>query len=433
MKFTVITLGCKVNQYESEIMRESLIAAGYEFVPAASQAEIVIVNSCTVTSVSDSKARKLMRRIKREVPGCITVLTGCMPQAFPENFKGFEFADIIMGNKCRNDLLPLLEQYLKTGERIVKILPHEDDVKFEKMQVQSSFGERTRAVMKIEDGCNRFCSYCIIPYARGRVRSKSIDDIALEAKGLADKGYREIVLVGINLSAYGSDIGEINLADAIETVCSVEGIERVRLGSLEPERLDEEMILRLSRLSKLCPQFHLSLQSGCDQTLRRMNRHYTSGEYMQIVKNLRKHFENCSITTDVMVGFPGETEEEFEASMNFVAEVGFSRVHTFAYSRRPGTVADSAKNQVSKRDKDIRSKKMIECANRSRLEFLQTQLGREEEVLFETRNSDGFFEGYTTNYTQVYLKIDEDVSNKILKVKLTEIMEEGCLAVYESR
>lgn len=240
MKFTVITLGCKVNQYESEIMRESLLAAGYEFVPTVSQAEIVIVNSCTVTAVSDSKAKKLMRRIKRESPGCITVLTGCMPQAFPENFTGFEFADIIMGNKCRNDLLPLLQQYLKTGERIVKILPHEDDVKFEKMQVQSSFGERTRAVMKIEDGCNRFCSYCIIPYARGRVRSKSLGDIKLEAQGLADKGYKEIVLVGINLSAYGSDIGGINLADAIEAVCDIEGIERVRLGSLEPERLDEK-------------------------------------------------------------------------------------------------------------------------------------------------------------------------------------------------
>lgn len=433
MKFTVITLGCKVNQYESEIMRESLLAAGYEFVPTVSQAEIVIVNSCTVTAVSDSKAKKLMRRIKRESPGCITVLTGCMPQAFPENFTGFEFADIIMGNKCRNDLLPLLQQYLKTGERIVKILPHEDDVKFEKMQVQSSFGERTRAVMKIEDGCNRFCSYCIIPYARGRVRSKSLGDIKLEAQGLADKGYKEIVLVGINLSAYGSDIGGINLADAIEAVCDIEGIERVRLGSLEPERLDEKMILRLSRLSKLCPQFHLSLQSGCDQTLKRMNRHYTSGEYMEIVNNLRNHFVSCSITTDVMVGFPGETEEEFEASLKFVEEVGFSRVHTFAYSRRPGTVADSAKNQVTKKDKDIRSKKMIESANRSRIEFLNTQLGRIEEVLFETRNSDGLFEGYTPNYTQVYLDTNEDISNKILNVKLVEIKGEGCLGSYEPR
>lgn len=433
MKFTVITLGCKVNQYESEIMRESLIAAGYAFVPEAAQAEIVIVNSCTVTSVSDSKAMKLMRRIKRESPDCITVLTGCMPQAFPESFRGFEYADIIMGNKCRNDLLPLLEQYLKTGERLVKILPHKDDVKFEKMQVQSSFGERTRAVMKIEDGCNRFCSYCIIPYARGRVRSKSIEDIGAEAQLLAEKGYREIVLVGINLSAYGSDIGGINLADAIEAVCAVENIDRVRLGSLEPERLDKEMILRLSRLSKLCPQFHLSLQSGCDQTLKRMNRHYTSGEYMEIVGNLREHFENCSITTDVMVGFPGETEEEFEASLKFVKKVGFSRVHTFAYSRRPGTVADSAKNQVAKKDKDIRSKKMIECANLSRIEFLQTQLGRAEEVLFETRNADGLFEGYTPNYTQVYLKTDEDLSNKILSVKLTEILGEGCLGSYEPR
>ena len=426
MNFSVITLGCKVNQYESQVMSDAMQCSGFELMHNYRDADIVIVNSCTVTAVSDSKALKLMRRIKRENPKVITVLTGCMPQAFPDELKNFDCADIIMGNKCRNDLIPIINEYIKNPHRIIRIEPHQDDVKFEKMQV-STFDERTRAFVKIEDGCNRFCSYCIIPYARGRVRSKPLCDLKAELEALAEKGYREVVLVGINLSAYGNDLGGINLADAIECACSVDGISRVRLGSLEPERMDEDTIKRLAKQEKLCPQFHLSLQSGCDETLKRMNRHYNTDEYMYIVENLRKYFDNCAITTDVMVGFPGEDENEFERSIDFVKRVGFAKVHTFAYSRRPGTVADRAKNQVQKSDKDKRSKLMIQETEKLHQAFLRSQLGKTEKVLFETRRPDGLFEGYTMNYTQVYIKTDDEVSNQILKVRLDEIMGEGCV------
>lgn len=432
MKFSVITLGCKVNQYESQVMLDAMMRSGFDYEPNYSLADIVIVNSCTVTAVSDNKALKLLRRIKRENPNSITVLTGCMPQAFPNELKNFESADIIMGNKCRNDLLPLLNKYIKNKERIIKIEPHSDDMKFEKMQV-TSFNERTRAFIKIEDGCNRYCSYCIIPYARGPVRSKPIEDLKKELQALADKGYKEVVLVGINLSAYGSDLGGLNLADAVEAACETDGIMRVRLGSLEPERMDDYMISRLSKQPKLCPQFHLSLQSGCDQTLKRMHRHYNTDEYMTIVNNLRKHFDNCAITTDVMVGFPGETDEEFEQSLEFVKRVGFARVHTFAYSRRPGTVADRAENQVSKSDKDKRSKVMISETKKLHQSFLNTQIGKTEQVLFETKRTDGLFEGYTKNYTQVYIKTDEDISNKLINVRLTEQMGEGCFGIQEDK
>ena len=430
MKFSIITLGCKVNQYESQIMNDAMLCSGFEYEPLYKLSDIIIINSCTVTSVSDSKALKLIRRIKRENPKAITVLTGCMPQAFPDAFEGFDGADIIMGNKYRSELVPLINEYITTGERIVKITPHKNDLTFEKMQV-NSFNERTRAFVKIEDGCNRFCSYCIIPYARGRVRSKPLSELLSEVRALAENGYKEVVLVGINLSAYGNDLGGVDIAHAVKAACSVDGIERVRLGSLEPERMDEKTVAELSTQRKLCPQFHLSLQSGCDATLKRMNRHYNSQEYMAIVNNLRKYFENCSITTDVMVGFPGETEDEFLQSLEFVNRVKFARVHTFAYSRRPGTAADSAPNQVSKQDKDRRSKIMISRAEALRQEFLKTQLGRVEGVLFETRRQDGLFEGYTANYTQVYLKTDEDVSNRLINIRLEEITGAGCLGVQE--
>lgn len=430
MKFSVITLGCKVNQYESQVMLDAMLRSGFDYEPNYILGDIVIVNSCTVTAVSDNKALKLLRRIKRENPTAITVLTGCMPQAFPNKLKNFESADIIMGNKCRNDLLPLLEEYIKNGKQIIKIDPHSDDTKFEKMQV-TSFNERTRAFIKIEDGCNRYCSYCIIPYARGPVRSKPLDDLKAELQVLSEKGYKEVVLVGINLSAYGSDIGGMNLADAVEAACETNGVMRVRLGSIEPERIDEEMIKRLSRQPKLCPQFHLSLQSGCDQTLKRMHRHYNTDEYMTIVNNLRRHFDNCAITTDVMVGFPGETNEEFEQSLEFVKKVGFARVHTFAYSRRPGTVADKSDNQVSKSDKDKRSKVMISETQSMHQSFLNTQVGRTEQVLFEKKRTDGLFEGYTKNYTQVYIKTDDDISNRLINVSLTEQMGEGCFGIQE--
>lgn len=424
MKFYIFTLGCKVNQYESQIMHEKLCQSGFEYTAEHNSADIVIINTCTVTSASDSKAVKLMHRVKRENPNCVLVLTGCLPQAFPNDERFIE-ADIILGNKSRNIVVPTIQQYLLNHTRINAVVQHETGDKFESMAI-SAFTERTRAFVKIEDGCNRFCSYCIIPYARGRVRSKPLDQLTEELNQLASKGFKEVVLVGINLSAYGQEFG-INLADAIEAACAVDGIERVRLSSLEPERMDRHTIERLAAQPKLCPQFHLSLQSGCNATLKRMNRHYTAEDYTEIVNDLRNAFDNCAITTDIMVGFPGETEEEIKESLDFAKKTAFARVHVFAYSRRPGTVADKAENQVSENIKNIRSKAMIEVTTKTMTDFLNSQVGRVESVLFE-REKNGFYEGYTKNYTHVVVKSDENLSNKIYDVKITGVQGNKCTA-----
>lgn len=424
MKFYIFTLGCKVNQYESQIMHEKLCQSGFEYTAEHNSADIVIINTCTVTSASDSKAVKLMHRVKRENPNCVLVLTGCLPQAFPNDERFIE-ADIILGNKSRNIVVPTIQQYLLNHTRINAVVQHETGDKFESMAI-SAFTERTRAFVKIEDGCNRFCSYCIIPYARGRVRSKPLDQLTEELNRLASKGFKEVVLVGINLSAYGQEFG-INLADAIEAACAVDGIERVRLSSLEPERMDRHTIERLAAQPKLCPQFHLSLQSGCNATLKRMNRHYTAEDYTEIVNDLRNAFDNCAITTDIMVGFPGETEDEIKESLDFAKKTAFARVHVFAYSRRPGTVADKAENQVPENIKNIRSKAMIEVTTKTMTDFLNSQVGRVESVLFE-REKSGFYEGYTKNYTHVVVKSDENLSNKIYDVKITGVHGNKCTA-----
>ena len=327
MKISIITLGCKVNQYESEAMFSQLIAAGFSPALPGEASDVIIVNSCTVTASSDHKVRQALSHARRENPQAVIVLTGCMPQAFPEASAQLADADIVLGNQQRALLLPHLMQFLKTRERIVDIPPHESGEAFEPMNVQR-FHDRTRAFLKIEDGCNRFCAYCIIPYARGRVRSKPLEALREEVEALAANGYREIVLTGINLSAYGQELG-LHLCDAVEAAATPEGILRVRLGSLEPEQLSLSVIHRLSQQEKLCPQFHLSLQSGCNETLSRMNRHYTTDEYRVIVQNLRNAFENAAITTDIMVGFPGETEAEFAASLAFVKEIAFARAHIF--------------------------------------------------------------------------------------------------------
>ena len=425
LTFNIITLGCKVNQYESQLMFEYMCEAG--FVPVDdSSADITIINSCTVTSTSDSKNRKVINRTRRENENSIIVLTGCMPQAFPDDTDLFKNCDIVLGNASRRDVVPAIKEFMNERKQIINIAEHKKDESFEKMRV-NKFLERTRAFVKIEDGCNRFCSYCIIPYARGRVRSKSLEDLKPEVENLAKEGYNEIVLVGINLSAYGNDIGS-TLADAVECVCSVDGIERVRLSSLEPELMTEDVLTRLAKQSKFCPHFHLSLQSGCTETLKRMNRHYTADEYAQIVANIRRIFNNPSITTDIMVGFAGETEEEFQSSLDFSDYIGFAKVHVFSYSRRKGTVADKMPNQVDPSVKNIRSKLMIEHTDNKRSEFLKSQVGLKEEVLFEIVNRSGYYEGYTKNYTPVYVKSDENIIGQIRLVEIKESFDDYCVA-----
>ncbi len=426
MKVKFYTLGCKVNQYESEAMLNMLGDRGIAKANADETADIVVVNSCTVTAQSDHKVRQTLHRAKKDNPGAIAVITGCMVQAFPEDSERLTDADIILGNSERKNMFDHIMNFLSTKQRIVDVKPHEKEEKFEQMKV-SSYSERTRAFVKIEDGCNRFCSYCIIPYARGRVRSKTMEDLKAELSELAANGYKEIVLTGINLSCYGQEFG-LNLCDAIEAACETDGIERVRLGSLEPEQLSQDVINRMARQEKLCPQFHLSLQSGSDGTLKRMNRHYTCDEYREIVANLRKAFDNVAITTDIMVGFAGETEEEFSESLAFAEEIAFAKVHVFAYSRRPGTRAYDAPNQVNNRTKEERSHKMIEVTKRTQEEFSRAQIGLTESVLFERRKKNGMLEGYTKNYTPVLLDTDKDLQGKIVDVTIIDYKDGYCIA-----
>lgn len=428
MTFSVFNFGCKVNQYESQIMTELMLARGYVHTEDKENADIIIINSCTVTAVSDNKVMKLIRHLRRKNENAIIVLTGCLPQAYPNLSDNFSQVDIVLGNAMRSELPDEIEHFLRTHEQIINVHKYTKNSDFELVSV-SKFDERTRAFIKIEDGCNRYCSYCIIPYARGPVRSKPIDILKKELTHLAGCGYKEIVLVGINLSAYGRELG-LHLCDAVECACSIDGIERVRLGSLEPERMDKESIERLSKLDKFCPQFHLSLQSGCSDTLRRMNRHYTADEYKRIVNDLRNVFNNCSITTDVMVGFAGETDDEFTQSLEFVKEISFAKVHVFPYSQREGTAAAKAPDQVDNSVKSMRSKRMIEVTNITRSAFLESQVGLTEEVLYEQPTKDGFWEGYTKNYTPVKVKSDRELNGEILPTKLIRVDGDFCIGEF---
>lgn len=425
MKVKMITLGCKVNQYESEAMLSSLLKNGFTAAADDEQADVVVLNSCTVTAESDRKVRQIFRRAKKDNPDAVMVLSGCMAQAFPEDAQRLEEADIILGTSNRARLLPDLLTFLSTRQRIVDIEPHTNGETFERLQVEN-FSGRTRAFVKIEDGCNRFCSYCIIPYARGRVRSKPLEDLKAELHALADNGFREVVLTGINLSAYGQEFG-LHLCDAIEAACAVPGIARVRLGSLEPEQLSEPVIRRMAKQEKLCPQFHLSLQSGCDATLRRMNRHYTADEYRTIVRNLRAAFDNAAITTDIMVGFAGETEEEFAASLSFAKEIAFAKVHVFAYSRRPGTRAYDMGDQVTNAVKELRSHAMIHATTETQRTFFDTQVGRTEQVLFERAVQPGVYEGYSMNYTPVLAASGTSLAGQIRTVRIESNAGAHCI------
>ncbi len=426
MKYSIITLGCKVNQYESQVMADLLNANGYQSVEDFRDADICIVNSCTVTATGDAKCRKYIHRVRRENPGCVTVLCGCMPQAFSDATELFDGCDIVMGNTARSEIVPALEEYFRDRKQLIRIHSHEKNEIFEPMQV-NSFASRTRAFIKIEDGCNRFCTYCIIPYARGRVRSKPLDVLLKEAGDLARNGFKEIVLVGINLSAYGQELGT-DIAEAVEAVCAVDGIERVRLGSIEPERMTRETLTRLAALPKFCPHFHLSLQSGCDATLKRMRRHYDTAEYRRIVNDIRELFDNPSVTTDVMVGFVGESEEEFSESLAFCYEMGFAKTHVFPYSRRKGTAADKMDGHIDEHLKHERADVMIAHMLDAQRRFMQSQVGKRTTVLIETVDNSGAYVGYTPNYTRVRIKDAALRSGEITPVIITEAYDEECAA-----
>lgn len=424
MKVFFHTLGCKVNQYETQEMREMLKKSGYEITENEQDADIFVINSCTVTSESDRKTRQCVRHYKNKYPESTVVLTGCMPQSFPEMAKKLTEADIVLGNRNNSKLVESLSEYFNDDGRVLHLDCHKSGEGLISSGI-TDFEERTRATLKIEDGCDRFCSYCIIPKARGRVRSKPIEDIQKEVAALADNGYREIVLVGINLSAYGKG-GDLDLSDAVFAAAENEKIERIRLGSLEPDHITDELIEKLVKCEKLCPQFHISLQSGCDKTLKKMNRHYTAEEYAALCDKLRKSFKDCTLTTDIMVGFPQETEEDFSDTVKFAEKIGFEKIHIFPYSRRSGTVADKMEGQIEKSVKGYRVAELSKVADKIRTEFLKNQIGKTVSVLIEGKQKNGEMFGYTPNYTPVKVMGNARIGS-IIDVLITDYDFEFCI------
>ena len=418
MKAAFYTLGCKVNQSESEYMAELLSKAGFQIVSPNEEADYYIVNSCTVTATADQKTRQNIRKFKRRHPDSVVILTGCMPQAFPQAAAELEQADIVFGNKNDGDILDMINRYNLEHNRIVNIEQHETGDEFRQCSI-SKFNERVRAFVKIEDGCDRFCSYCIIPKSRGRVRSKDPEQLRNDIKVLAENGIKEIVLVGINLSAYGKG-EDFNIVDAVKICAQTDGILRVRLGSLEPDHITDKIIDQLAKIDKFCPQFHISLQSGCDKTLKDMNRHYSAAEYAKLCDKLRAAFDDASITTDVMVGFNEESESDFKESLEFVKGIGFEKVHVFPYSRRSGTPAYDFPAQVHEREKQARSREMNALAEEVRREVLAAHVGTEDEVLLETPLSETLFTGYTRLYIPVVVSAPGHKSGEIVHVRLGE-------------
>ncbi len=419
MRVTFYTLGCKVNQTETGALAQLFEENGYTVVPGGEAADVYVVNSCTVTNFGDQKSRKWLRRAKRENPGAVTVLTGCYPQAFPQEAAAIAEADVVTGSGNRRAILRDVQRILDgEAERVVDIRPHEKGERFEELPMDK-FAEHTRAFVKVEDGCNRQCAYCVIPRARGPVRSRSEQSILQELHRLTAAGYKEIVLTAISLPSYGADTGT-SLVELVEKAAAVPGVERLRLGSLDPDMLHEDDIRRLARVEKLCPQFHLSLQSGCDKTLRAMRRPYTTAQYAAIAARLREAFgpENVSFTTDVIVGFPGETEEDFAQSMAFVTAQRFLKVHVFPYSRRAGTPAYDFPDQVPEHEKEARSRRMTAAVEAVRAEEAARMQGRTATVLLETPLSATLFSGYTPQYLPVLVSAPGCQSGDIVKVTL---------------
>ncbi len=418
MRVCFYTLGCKVNLNETGALEQLFRAHGFTIAQEGEAADVFIVNSCTVTNFGDQKSRKWLRRKKRENPGAVTVLTGCYPQAFPEEAAQFMEADLVCGNGDRKAILDNVQKLLDGHERIVAIAPHQRGELFEELPVER-FETHTRAFIKVEDGCNRQCAYCVIPRARGPVRSRAEESILAELRQLAAAGYREVVLSAISLPSYGLDTGT-NLVELVEKCAQVPGIERIRLGSLDPDMLTPAFISRLAAVDKLCPQFHLSLQSGCTATLRRMRRVYTAQEYAQVVGQIRAAYGSrpVSFTTDCICGFPGETMADFEESCEFLKKIGFLKVHVFPYSRRSGTPAYDFPDQIHEREKQERSRRMNAVAEQVRCETLAAFEGTEDEVLLETPLSGTLFTGYTRLYIPVVVSAPGCESGQIVRVKL---------------
>jgi len=431
-------LGCKVNAYETEAMEELLKKDGFTIVGFDEEADVYVINTCSVTNIADRKSRQMIHKCKKLNPTACVVAAGCYVQNFGKDIADELGADIILGNNKKNDLVEKVHEYFanldKNAGPILDCFDINDgNVSYENMMIEKD-SEHTRAFVKVQDGCNQFCTYCIIPFARGRIRSRNIDDVIKEVTGLANAGYKEIVVTGIHLSSYGSGM-DYDLADLLEAIQRVDKVERIRLGSLEPQIVTEDFAKRLSSLSKMCPHFHLSLQSGCDTVLKRMNRKYTIEEYTKGVDILRKYFDNPAITTDIIVGFPGETEEEFNDTMNYVDQISFAELHVFAYSKRAGTRAATMPGQITNTVKKKRSSSLISKGNENTISYRKKHIGQKQEILFEEKVSIAginYYVGFSREYIKCAIRDSgTDYSNAIVEATGKSLINDGEYLIVE--
>ena len=429
------TLGCKVNQYETNAVEEIFTQNGYTLTDFDDKSDIYIINTCTVTSMSDRKSRQVIRRAKKNNKDAVVVVMGCYAQNDPDAIIKIEDVNLVVGTKDKNKIFEEVQK-ITNHDKVVKVTSIMEEVEFENLSV-TSYTKNTRAFVKIQDGCDRYCSYCIIPYTRGRIRSRNISDIVKEVQSLSDNGYKEVVLTGIHIASYGKDLkrsktefipiinsqkedfvqADASLIDVIEEVSKIKNLYRIRIGSVEPIIISEDFLERISKIDKFCPHFHLSLQSGCDYTLKRMNRRYTTDEYKEAVQKIRQYFDTPAITTDIIAGFPGETDEEFEKTYSYLSDINLYEMHIFPFSRRSGTKAYDMKNQIDNDVKHKRSEKLIALANRNKEEFEKGLIGKTFDVLFEQREEQ-YYQGYTKNYVKIYVKTQKDLSGKLLDVRI---------------
>lgn len=418
-----LTLGCKVNQYDTQAMQEKFIQSGYEVVEFHDVAHVYVINTCTVTNLGDRKSRQSIRRAHRLNPNALIAVVGCYAQTAPKEILNIPGVDLVLGTKDRNRIVEYVEKAQIAEKPINEVSNIMDVHEFEEMPI-TAFDGKTRVVLKIQEGCDRYCSYCIIPYARGPIRSRAPQDVINQVEGLVEVGFQEFVLTGIHVASYGRDLeGSVSLLSLIDSIGNIKGVKRIRLGSLEPTLLTEKFITTIKNMPKVCAHFHLSLQSGNDMTLKRMNRKYNTDQYRQIVERLRNHIKDAAITTDIMVGFPGETQEEFEGTMDFVEDIGFSRIHVFKYSPRKGTPAAKYRDQTPENIKEDRSHRLIALGQRMEDEYLESFIGKEELILFEEESKDkkGWYEGYTHNYIRVAAPGHENLMGTIKSVTLERV------------
>lgn len=430
-KAASFALGCKVNQYESEAIAELFQEKGYEIVGIDEEADVYVINTCTVTNFGDKKSRQLIRKVKRQNENAIVAVVGCYAQTAPQELMKVEGVNLVIGTKDRAQIVEMVENY-KTENGVEN---HVSDIMkervFEPLSIQK-LANRTRAYLKIQDGCSQYCSYCIIPYARGPIRSRDPQDVLAEVKRLAENGFKEVVLTGIHVASYGKDRHDTSLLEILRQVHEVEGIERIRFSSIEPNVVTEEFAQAIADMPKVCDHFHLSLQSGCDKTLKEMNRKYDTEKYRQAAATLRKYLPEVALTTDIIAGFPGETEEDFQASYDFAKEIGFAKIHAFPYSPKRGTPAAARKDQLLNAVKAERSHRLIELSDKMADDFIQAYVGKEVEVLYERVIGEGIYEGHTTNYIKVKGTSDKDLTNVICKTKITKAENEELFGTVDA-